>query len=127
MKERQLDISIYNCKNIARSVKPIKSGTSNYNPLKSACRTVSNEYMRDLKPKHFSGKRDLGNNGQNHDRQASVYTDCYSASLETNQAIGADNFNNSYNKIDLSTVSDIISGNDLRVTKDQCYIRGTRV
>lgn len=75
-------------------MKPIKSGTSNYNPSKYALRTVSNGYLRELKPKHFITKS-LSNNVQNHDRQVSVYAGSNGASLETNQATGADNLNNS--------------------------------
>ena len=127
MKERQLDISIGEGKNLFRPLKPIRIGTSGYNPTKSAFRTVSTQCVRDLKPKHFSGKKDLENNVENHGISATGYTNYNVASLDTNKTTGADNFNNKYNKADLAIVSDILSDTDLTIAKDQCNIRNTGV
>ena len=127
MKERQLDISICEGKNLFRPLKPIRIGTSDFNPAKSAFRTVSAQRVRDLKPKHFSGEKDLKDNVENHGISATSYTNYNDASLDTNKAIEVDNFNNSYNNADVAKVSDLLSGTDLTIAKDQCNIANTGV
>ena len=83
--------------------------------------------MRDLKPKHFSGEKDLKDNVENYAISAISYTNYNAASMDTNKAIEVDNFNNSYNNVDVATnVSDLF-GTDFTIAKDQCNIGHTGV